>query len=151
VAALASRWDDLVRYVALSLTSELGREVRQVLPATERTPTERRQALVDSLTSSSVLYAELRIPDTVGTLVLGADLRSRQVSAATVLEAPAEGTSKGRISWLLRQLQKAPDSTVVEARVPGRGQNPVAPLHAVRDEPSVVYPERTEIRSSASA
>jgi hypothetical protein len=51
VDAVAAKWDDLIRYVGLMLTTALGREVRQALPAAERTVTARRQALVESLVS----------------------------------------------------------------------------------------------------
>ena len=147
LTAVAARWDDLVRYVALSLTSDLGREVRQVLAVSERKPSDRREALVDSLATGGVLYAELRIPDVAGLLHLQADLRSRQVSASTTLDAPKEGTAKGRVSWLLRQLQKAPDVAVVESRIGRRGQSPAAPLRVARDDPSSLYPERGDIRA----
>jgi hypothetical protein len=147
LAAVATRWDDLARYVALSLTSDLGREVRQVLAPSEKTPATRRHALIDSLATSGTLYAELRIPDVAGLLHLQADLRARQVSASTTLEAPKEGTSKGRVSWLLRQLQKAPDVAVVESRIGRRGQSPAAPLRVARDDPSTLYPERGDVKA----
>lgn len=142
VDAVAAKWDDLVRFVGLMLTTALGREVRQALPAAERAVTARRQALVDSLVGTGILYAELQIPDVAGTLKLSADLRSRQVIASTSIEAPREGTSKGRVSWLLRQLQGAPDELTVEVRIAGRSTSLASPLAAVRTEPSIVYPEK---------
>lgn len=142
VAAVVARWDDLVRYLALSLTADLGRQVRQTLPKNEQKPDERRQALVDSLSSKSELYAELAIPDVAGPLSLLVDLRARQVTANTVLEAPRQGTAKGRVSWLLRHLQKAPESVVVEARVARSSGSLAAPLRAVREDPTILYPEK---------
>jgi hypothetical protein len=62
VIATVARWGDLVRYLALSLTTELGREVKHVLPASERTPNVRRQALTESLVSSGRLYGISRSP-----------------------------------------------------------------------------------------
>jgi hypothetical protein len=142
VNAVALKWDDLVRYVGLTLTTALGREVRQILAPAERTSAARRQALVDSLVGKGVLQAELRIPDVAGTLAVAADLRSRQIIVSTVVEAPREGTSKGRVSWLLKQLQAAPDTLTVEARVGGRSSSSVASLAAVRSDPALLYPER---------
>jgi hypothetical protein len=142
VDAVAAKWDDLIRYVGLMLTTALGREVRQALPAAERTVTARRQALVESLVARGIVYAELQIPDVAGTLKVSADLRSRQVIASTSIDAPREGTSKGRVSWLLRQLQGAPDGLTVEVRVAGRSASLAAPLAAVRAEPLIVYPEK---------
>jgi len=95
VAAVAAKWDDLIRYVGLMLTTALGREVRQVLAPAERTPAARRQALVDSLVSSALLYADLQIPNVAGPLSLSADLRSRQVIVSTSIDAPRRGVSRG--------------------------------------------------------
>ena len=61
---------------------------------------------------------------------------------------PREGTSKGRVSWLLRQLQAGPDDLKVEGRVAYRSASLVAPLAAIKADPSVIYPEKgREIRS----
>lgn len=140
VAAVAARWDDLVRYVGLDLTKMLGRDVKQILPKEERTPAARQSALRESLSGSGVLYAEVSVPDTSGALAIRADLRAKQVALSTSLHAPSEGRSKGRVSWLLRQLQNAPDSLTIEARL-GRGQSLAASLSAVRENPAVIYPE----------
>jgi hypothetical protein len=141
VIATVARWDDLVRYLALSLTTELGREVKHVLAASERTPNVRRHALTESLVSSGRLYGDLQIPNVAGALSILADLRSRQVIASTSIDAPKEGTSKGRVSWLLRQLQTAPENVKIEARVAYKSTSLAAPLSAVRDDPSTLYPE----------
>lgn len=147
-AEVAARWDDLVRYLAMTLTADLGREVRQVLPPAERTPTARRQALVDALVVKGQLYAELSIPDTAGPLLLLADLRARQVTASTIIDAPDEGTSKGRVSWLLRQLQKAPNGVVVEARAARWSDSAAAQLADARQDASVLYPgSKRDIRA----
>jgi hypothetical protein len=140
VAAVAARWDDLIRYVGLDLTKMLGRDVKHVLPKEERTPTARQGALRDSLASSGVLYAEISVPDTSGLLVIRADLRAKQVALSTSLHAPKEGRSKGRVSWLLRQLQNAPDTLTIEARL-GRGQSLAAALAKVRETPEVLHPD----------
>ena len=148
VIATVARWDDLVRYLALSLTTELGRQVKHVLPAAERTSAGRRQALVDSLVSAGRLYADLQIPNVAGVLSISADLRSRQVIASTSVDAPREGTAKGRVSWLLRQLQAAPSNLTVEARVTWKPTSLASPLSVVQENPSVLYPEKgREIRS----
>ena len=139
---MAARWDDLVRYVGLVLTTALGREVRQVLASAERTPETRRQALMDSLLADGTLHADLQIPDVARPLSLRADLRSRQVTASTSVDAPRDGTSRGRVSWLTRQLQSAPDTLKVETRIAGRSTSLAAPLGAAREDPSILYPEK---------
>ena len=140
VAAVASRWDDLIRYVGLDLTKLLGRDVKQMLPKEERTPAARQSALKESLANTGVLYAEISVPDTSGGLEIRADLRAKQVVVSTSLHAPKQGRSKGRVSWLLRQLQNAPDGLTIEARL-GRGQSLAASLAKVRENPEVLYPD----------
>lgn len=147
VAAVAARWDDLIRYVGLTLTAELGHAVRHVLPVAERSPAARRQALIDALVAQGQVLAELSIPDTAGPLLLSADLRARRVIASTVIEAPKEGTAKGRVSWLLRQVQRAPGSVLVEARTGRWSDSKAAVLSDAREDPSVLYPaDKRDVR-----
>jgi hypothetical protein len=141
VSVVAARWDDLVRYLALGLTKDLGRDVRQVLDSSERSPITRRQALTDSLVNSGRLYAELQVPNVAGPLTLEADLRARQVTVSTRIDAPAEGRSKGRVSWLLRQLQNAPENLTVEARVARSSSSLASSLGLARQTPEALYPE----------
>jgi len=148
VLSTVARWDELVRYLALSLTTDLGREVKHVVPAAQRTPAARRQALVDSLVSAGRLHADLQIPNVAGLLSIAADLRARRVIASTSIDAPRDGTSKGRVSWLLRQLQSAPGHLNVEARVARRATSLASPLSAALENPSALYPDKGhEIRS----
>lgn len=141
VVGVGARWDELIRYLALSLTKELGQDVRQSLPTSERTADARRSGLVDSLVSRGRLYAELQVPNVAGTLQVEADLRARQVLVSTRLEAPREGRSKSRVSWLLRQLQDSPESLKVEARVARGHSTLAASLRAAREDPQLLYPE----------
>jgi hypothetical protein len=77
-----------------------------------------------------------------------ADLSGRQLRISTELDAPKEGQSRGRVSWLLRQLANAPADLTVEARVSRLSTTLSAPLGKVRDDPSVLMPDRTrEIRA----
>lgn len=89
----------------------------------------------------------LQIPDVAGTLEVEADLRARQVVVSTRIEAPREGRSKGRMSWLLRQLQSSPDSLKLEARIARSSTSLAAWLSQARDTPEVLYPDHAkEIR-----
>lgn len=148
VAAIANRWDELMRFLSLDLTKELGRDVKQLQRREETIAVARHLALRQSLSDNGRLYADLQIPDTAGPLEVIADLSTRQIVVATELSAPKEGQSRGRISWLLRQLQKAPPDLTVEVRLARTSQTLSAPLGAIRDDPNVVLPDRTrEIRS----
>jgi len=85
-------------------------------------------------------HAELSIPDAAGTLELVADLRSRLVTASTRLDAPREGRARGRVSWLLRQLQAAPDDLRIEAKVAYADATLTAALAEARANPDMLYP-----------
>jgi hypothetical protein len=148
VAAIANRWDELIRFLSLDLTKELGRDVKQLQRRQEATANERHQALRQSLADAGRLYADLHIPDTAGPLDILADLSTRQIVISTDLVAPKEGQSRGRLSWLLRQLQKAPPDLTVEVQLARTSLTLSAPLGAIRDDPTVVLPDRTrEIRA----
>lgn len=147
VAAIANRWDELVRFLSLDLTKELGRDVRQLARRQESTAVDRAHALRRSLADSGRLHADIQIPDTAGPLEIVADLSTRQIVISTELTAPKEGQSRGRISWLLRQLQKAPPDLTIEVLLARTSQTLSAPLGQIRDDPTAVLPERTrEIR-----
>ena len=147
VAAVASRWDELIRFLSLDLTKELGRDVRQLARRQEAAAADRAHALRRSLAESGRLYADIQIPDTAGPLEIVADLSTRQIVISTELTAPKEGQSRGRLSWLLRQLQKAPPDLTVEVLLARTAQTLSAPLGQIRDDPTAVLPDRTrEIR-----
>jgi hypothetical protein len=147
VEAVALRWDDLVRYLCLDLTQELGRDVRPLLGKDEREPATRLRRLKEALVDEGKLTAQLHIPDVAAPLALVADLRTRRITASTVIDAPREGRSRGRVSWLLRQIPEAPEYLLVEARVPYVSSPPAGTLGSVRADPARLYPDRgREIR-----
>ncbi len=140
VVAVAARWDDLMRYVALALTQALGREVSQILSPKERTPDGRQQTLRSGLAERGTLNGELSIPSAAGTIVVTADLRAREISAATRIEAPQEGRSRGRVSWLIRQLANAPDQLKIESRARYASETLACSLMEARRAPEGLYP-----------
>lgn len=140
VDAIATRWDELVGFLSLDLTKELGRDVKQLMRREESTPAVRHQALRDSLASNGRLYAELQIPDTAGSLEIVADLGSRQVIVSTEVAAPQDAQSRGRISWIVRQLQKAPADLTVETRLFRMASRTTGQLGAIREDLTVLLP-----------
>jgi len=142
VNAVAARWDDLLRYIALELTQELGRGVRLVVPAKERSPEGRRQGLQEGLVERGELYGAIAIPSAAGEIALSADLRAREISAATRIDAPQEGRSRGRVSWLLRQLTDAPEQLKIEARAAYASGTLACALSEARARPESLIPDR---------
>lgn len=125
IADVVARFDALLRFASLRLGRQLGTEVVPVLSRKELAdPTVRAQALTTMLCTDGVLSGAIRIPDTVGPLIVIADLRANKVTCHVEVEAPREGRPTTRVNWLLRQLKNAPDSTRVEVFVAhGRGSS----------------------------
>ncbi len=152
VAAVATRWDELIQYL-IHLTRDLGRDVRQTLARQESTAATRHEALKASLVSSGKLYAHLQIPHTAGALEIVADLVARQITIATDLDAPKDGRSRGRVSWLMRQLTKAPANVTVKTKVaisPRRSPECSARCATIRLPSCPMQPVKSAASASAS-
>jgi hypothetical protein len=105
------RWEQLIEYVGLLLSQELGTDVTQKLRADAQA---RGKRAAQRLLDDGVLRAELHIKDAAGPLILEADLRAGQTRAAARIDAPEKGQARGRIGWLLRQLKEAPGDLRVD-------------------------------------
>ena len=106
VREVAQHWEQLVEYLALGLSQELGREVTPARPR-KQAHAERVEEHVRRLATSGELAASMRVPDAVAPIEIVANLRSRQVTTSVVLTAPSDGRQQTRINWLLRQLRGA--------------------------------------------
>lgn len=150
IADVVARFDALLRFASLRLGRQLGTEVVPVLSRKEMAdPAVRTQNLTSLLCQSGQLSGAVRIPDTVGQLVVTADLRAGKVTCHVDVDAPREGRPTTRVNWLLRQLKNAPDTVRIETfNSHGRGSSAAELLGAARDNPAalVVDPSR-EIRS----
>ena len=102
-----------------------------------------------SLCQTGELSGAIRIPDTVGQLVVTADLRAGKVTCHVDVDAPREGRPTTRVNWLVRQLKNAPDTTRVEAFVAhARGSSAAELLSEVRENPaSLVVDPTKELRT----
>lgn len=102
---IADRFDQIIRYSTLRLSSEIGETVESVLSRAHReSPAQRLAHLVESLCQKGTLEAKLRVPNTAGDIEVVADLRSQQLTAAVEVDAPEDRGARGRVSWLLSQL-----------------------------------------------
>jgi len=137
---VVSRFDALLRFASLQLGRRLGTEVAPALSRKELAePALRAQVLVDSLVNTGTMQGAIRIPDTVGLLVVTVDLRANRVTCHVDLDTPREGRATTRVNWLVRQLRNAPDSLRVEAfTAHQRGPGQAALLHAVRGDPALL-------------
>lgn len=138
IAEVVARFDALLRFASLQLGRQLGTEVVPVLSRKETAdPLVRAQSLTQTLCASGELTGTIRIPHTVGVLVVTADLRAGKVTCHVDVEAPREGKATTRVNWLLRQLKNAPDSMRIEAFVAhARGSQAAELLSTVREDPA---------------
>jgi len=150
-AEVARRWDSLVRYTALRLGRKLGTEVQPALSRADlANPANRTQTLIETFVGQGRLDGGIRIPSTIGTLNVYADLRAGQVIASVDVDAPREGRPATRVNWLIRQLKDAPETLRVDAFVMhGRSNaSTSALLRDVRNDPSTLIADpKKEIRA----
>jgi len=146
VAEVAARFDALLRFASLQLGRKLGTEVVPVLSRKElNDPGARTQALIGSLTASGELSGAIRIPSTVGNLVVTADLRSGRVTCHVDVDAPREGRPATRVNWLVRQLKDAPAGVRIESfAVHARGSSAAELLGVVRENPVLLIADSSK-------
>jgi len=140
VAEVASRFDALLCFAGLYIGRKLGTEVMPVLSRKEfADPASRTQALAGELVRSGQVAGAIRIPATVGDVVVTADLRAGTVTCHIDVDAPREGRPTTRVNWLVRQLKAAPDGVRIEAHAAHeRGQGAAELLGKVRENPALL-------------
>lgn len=145
VEDVAARWDQLVRFVALKLGSEIGEDVSEVLPRPHRDPKVRLNHLVQSLCSTGMMDGALRIPNTAGDLVLTSDLRAQHLTASVEVSAPQDRGAKARVTWLVNQLKEAPPGLQIEA-YPKNARTPVTAtlVQASEDRGALIGDDRRD-------
>lgn len=133
---IVERWDQLLRYAALRLGSEIGADVEQHFPRGHKDPKVRQQAHLESLISTGILAGALKVPDAVGILNVEVDLRARRVTTSMDLDAPSDRGNKAKVSWLLRQLgEEQPSGVEIEAWGRRARQPVIRDLSGVRQGP----------------
>lgn len=115
-ATVAARWEQLIEYLCLNLSQELGVVVRRQRPRGKASADRIRHA-VKQLATEGTLHSAIRVPEALGPIQIEANLRSGQMTTSVGVEAPRDRKrSTARINWLLRQLKDAPTSLRVDAR-----------------------------------
>ena len=142
IGLLAARWEQLVEYLCLTLSQELGVTVRRVR-SHRKSPQERLDEEVARLVSDGILRSSFRVPKAVGPIELEADLRARRLSVCVAIEAPSDRKRPAaRINWLLRQLKDAPDDLRIDVRFSRRRESRSELLGNCRESPqSLLLPE----------
>lgn len=140
VKEVAARFDALLRFACLNLGRQLGTEVTPVLSRKELAdPASRTQTLVTELAREGELAGAIRIPATVGDVVVATDLRAGTVTCHVDIDAPREGRPTTRVNWLVRQLKAAPATARIEAHAAHeRGPGAAELLGKVRENPGLL-------------
>lgn len=147
---VAARFDALLRYVSLQLGRQLGEDVTPALSRKELAePALRSQLLVRSMSTGGTMQGAIAIPNTVGPIVVTADLRAGTVTCHVDVAAPREGRASTRVNWMLRQLRRAPDPVRLEAfTMHSRGPGTAELLRDVREQPTLLIEDpKKELRS----
>lgn len=144
---VVSRWEQLLRFVALRLSRELGADVQVALTRKEAAePTARLTSQAVSLVDTGLLTGTIRIPDAVGPMDISADLRTSRVTVSVDVPAPREGRPLTRVNWLIRQLGDAPDNLRIDGQFSGARSTTSNLLRALREDPTTLLDDRREFR-----
>ncbi len=138
---IAGKWEELVSFAVLQLGRKLGTDVQEVLATKERNDISIRIAnIVDAMVTRGLMPGAIRIPNTVGNIVLNADLRAQQIVASVSVEAPKTGRSTTRINWLIRQLKSTSPDVRLDSRSPRSRSSMSDLLGNVRKNQSLLVP-----------
>ncbi len=142
IGDVATRWDQLLRFAALQLSAEIGEDVDPIYPRGQTDAKTRNAALIDSLCLDGRLTGALRIANTAGDLEIEANLKSRRLIASLDVLAPQDKGARGRVSWLVGQLEQAPGRVVVEAYARNARLPTSATLDATREDRTAPLDEK---------
>jgi hypothetical protein len=116
VLDIAGRFEQLIRFAALVLASQIGDAVTPILSRSQRdNPAARVGALADALASDGTLEGSLRVANTAGPIAIAADLRAQQLCASMTIHAPKDRGARARVTWLVKQLEDSPEDLTIDA------------------------------------
>ena len=116
-AEVAGRFDALLRFTALQLSTRLGTEATVSYSRKELADPPPGAGHVTNMVERGRLQGALRIPNTVGALDVVVDLRARQVTCSVDIDAPKDGRPPTKVNWLVRQLKSADERARLECNV----------------------------------
>lgn len=133
-ATVAYRWHQFVRYLCLSLSQALGRDVKAQTKADV-------QATLKRLADDGTLSTTVKVPDAAGSLLLEADLRAGRFKTGVVVDAPKDRQRpQAAINWMLRQLNPALSGQVVEITFAGTRETTVKELADIESADDLMSP-----------
>lgn len=146
VAETVGSWHQLVRYLAIQLSTAVGKPVQLYLGRKHAAdPNQRLEDEVATFCRSNTLRAEFEVPDAASRLNFSADFTRRTINLSMKLDAPKDrARPTAAINWLSRQLKQLEDSDLaVWAHWPRRTPTTMASLRDVLQDPKVLVPNNT--------
>lgn len=132
---IAARWEQLVEYLCLHLSQELGVDVKHLKPR-GKSARDRVGDATKELATDGVLSRSLKVPEAVGPIAISADLRARLVTTSVELTAPKDPKRpRSKVSWVLRQLKDAADDLRIDVRFASTRQTTSELLVDCREDP----------------
>ena len=147
---VVDHFSQLIRYVGMNLSSQLGVEVQQVLSKKDRSdPAGYIQAMSQDLATTGRMRGAISVPNAASAINILADLRAGRIACSVTLTAPKEGRPTTKISWLLRQLRSGPNDLVITIQGPrAKDVGPSIRLDRALEQPNVLLAELGfEVRS----
>ncbi len=139
-AAIAARWEQLIEYLCLNLSQELGVAVRRHRPR-RKSAADRLKSAVRQLADEGTMHSAIRVPEAVGPIEIEANLRTGQLTTSVAIDAPRDRKRPtARVNWLLRQLKDAPDSLRIDARLARVREGRSELLGDCRNDPACLLP-----------
>ena len=114
VIDVVTKFQNLVRYCALTLAARSGVEAQQVISKTAKS--DGRKFLLNEageLISKKSIKGALKIPGAASDLEILADIGSGMTHTSFEVSAPTEGKNKSRLNWILKQWKAVPTEALL--------------------------------------
>jgi hypothetical protein len=141
-------WHLLLKQLALDLSLAIGESVEISLTRENiKNPESLLTEEADQLRATGCLDTELTIPNAASKLKIAADIARKVVFVSMKLDAPKDTKrATASIKWLLRQLKdKELDDLSIRAYWPRRIGTTIESIAAVRENPSILIPEGSNV------
>jgi hypothetical protein len=138
--------------LSLILSRQVGVQVTNYLPrALREDSAARMKADLALLAETKCLAASLIVPDAASPIKVQANIAQRTVTTSATIRAPNDKQStKARVNWVLRQLQKTPDAGIhIRLHWPGRAAHTQHTLAGLRDDIDLANADREHLQVSA--
>ena len=114
VVDVVTKFQNLVRYCALTLAARSGVEAQEVVPKAARAD-GRKFLLAEAgeLLSKKSIKGALKIPGAASDLEILSDIGTGMTHTGFDLAAPGDGKNKSKLNWLLKQCKSVPGDALL--------------------------------------